>query len=141
MSIKDQLFRKYPCDDIIKKVLSTFMISDIDDQKTFSKIDMKYMNTCEKLGQLKSELEEFYIPCKARTYLVFVDEKSALTILRQFIKTRNRILISHEKFTNGHKTTIYSISKIFCKNYKPLYIENSDNDIENKKKLYTLYFD
>jgi hypothetical protein len=141
MSIKDQLFRKYPSDDIVKKVLLTFMISDIDDQKTFSKVDMKYMNTCEKLQDLKDELEEFYIPCKARTYLVFVDEKSALTILRQLIKTRNRILISHEKFSNGHKTTLYSISKIFCKNYKPLYIENDENIDETNKKVITLYFD
>ena len=141
MSIKDQLFRKYPSDEIINKVLSTFMISDIDDQKTFSRVDMKYINTCEKLQNLKSELEEFYIPCKARTYLVFLDEKSALTILRQLIKTRNRILISHEKFSNGHKTTLYSISKIFCKNYKPLYIENNENTDVNKKKVFTLYFD
>jgi hypothetical protein len=142
MSVKDQLFRKYPSDELVKKVLSTFMISDIDDQKTFSKIDMIHMNTVEKLQNIKDDLEEYYVPCKGRTYLVYIDEKTALTILRQIIRTRNRILISHEKFVNGRKYTLYSISKIFCKNYKPMYIEeNKENDETIKKSLCTVYFD
>jgi hypothetical protein len=52
MSIKDQLFRKYPSDEIINKVLSTFMISDIDDQKTFSRVDMKYINKTYSIEKL-----------------------------------------------------------------------------------------
>jgi len=142
MNIKDQLFRKYPSDDIVKKVLSTYMISDIDDQKTFSKNDMKHMRTVEKLEEIRNELEEYYVPCKARTYLVYIDEKTALTILRQIIRTRNRILLSHEKFMNGRKFTLYSISKVFSKNYKPIYIEeNKEHDENVKKSLCTVYFD
>ena len=142
MSIKDQLFRKYPSDEIVNKVLSTFMISNIDDQKTFSKLDMKHMKTIEKLEEIKDELEDYYVPCKARTYLVYIDEKSALTILRQLIRTRNRILLTHEKFLNGKKYTLYSISNVFSKNYKPIYIEeNKEKDESLKKSLCTVYFD
>jgi hypothetical protein len=142
MSIKDQLFRKYPTDDIVTKVLSAYMISDIDDQRTFSKMDMKNMKTLDKLYDIRHELEEYYIPCKARTYLVYIDEKTALTILRQIIRTRNRILLSHEKFVNGRKFTLYSVSKVFSKNYKPIYIEeNKERDDNVKKNLCTVYFD
>jgi|694.fasta_scaffold81157_4 hypothetical protein len=142
MSIKDQLFRKYPSDEIVNKVLSTFMISDIDDQKTFSKLDMKSMKTIDKLHEIADELENYYVPCKARTYLVYIDEKTALTILRQIIRTRNRILLSHEKFFNGKKYTLYSISKVFSKNYKPIYVEeNKEKDENLKKSLCTVYFD
>jgi hypothetical protein len=142
MSIKDQLFRKYPSDEIVNKVLSTFMISDIDDQKTFSKLDMKQMKTIDKLIDIKDELEDYYVACKARTYLVYIDEKTALTILRQLIRTRNRILLTHEKFLNGKKYTLYSISKVFSKNYKPIYVEeNKEKDESLKKSLCTVYFD
>jgi len=142
MSIKDQLFRKYPSDEIVNKVLSTFMISDIDDQKTFSKIDMKSMKTIDKLQELSDELEQYYVPCKARTYLVYIDDKTALTILRQIIRTRNHILLSHEKFFNGKKYILYSISKVFSKNYKPIYVEeNKEKDENLKKSLCTVYFD
>jgi hypothetical protein len=136
--MKNQLFTKCPTDEIIKKILDAFTITDIDDHKTFSKLDFKQMKTIEKLETIRSELEKFYIPCKARTYLAYMDDKTVLTILRQFLKTRNRILISQEKFINGKKYSVYHISKIFSKNYKPLYPDLQD---ENKYTSYTLSFD
>jgi hypothetical protein len=138
---KSQLFRKTPSDEIINKILGAFMISDIDDQKTFSKIDMKHIRTIEKLQQLRSEMEEFYIPCKARTYLVYIDERTALTILRQFIRIKERVLISYEKFMNGKKFSVYSISRIFSKKYQPINDDNKDASGNTGNQKFTLYFD
>jgi hypothetical protein len=136
--MKNQLFNKCPSDEVLKKVLGCFSITNIDDHKTFSKLDFPQMKTIEKLQQLHDELQQYYIPCKARTYLAYIDDKTSLTILRQFLKTRNRILISQEKFINGKKYSVYHISKIFLKNYKPLYPEFQDDSITTS---YTLKFD
>jgi hypothetical protein len=144
-AVKDQIFRKVPTDEIMDKLLSSFGLKDIDDQKTFSRNDLRTIKTVEKLNLLKPELEVFYIPCKARTYLSYIDEKTAITILRQFVKTRNRMIESREKYMKGYKFLIYYIVKTYNRPYKPIaWRENSsDNlsDSEEKNKPVTLHFD
>jgi hypothetical protein len=120
VSTKDQIFRKHPTDEIINKILNAFGLQDIDDQKTFSRNDLRAIKTVEKLTFIKPELELFYIPCKARTYLSYIDEKTAITILRQFVKTRNRMVESREKYMKGSKFLIYYIVQSYSRPYKPI---------------------
>lgn len=117
---KDQIFRKHPTDEIVNKILNAFGLQDIDDQKTFSRNDLRAIKTVDKLTFIKPELELFYIPCKARTYLSYIDEKTAITILRQFVKTRNRMIESREKYMKGSKFLIYYIVQSYNRPYKPI---------------------
>ena len=38
---------------------------------------------------LSDDLNEYYIPCKGKKYLTDLDEKKAITILRQIVKCFN----------------------------------------------------
>ena len=143
--VKDQIFRKVPTEEIMDKLLNAFGLKDIDDQKTFSRNDLRTIKTVEKLNMLKPELELFYIPCKARTYLSYIDEKTAITILRQFVKTRNRMIESREKYMKGNKFLIYYIVNTYNRPYKPIAWRESSadslTDSEEKNKPVTLHFD
>ena len=108
---KNQLFRNIPTLEIVQKVLFCFGLQNLDDSKTFSRNDLIKIKTVEQIYKLKSELEEFYLPCKARTYLNQITEKNVITILRQIIKTFHYNVKSKEKYLKGEKYIIYQIKK------------------------------
>ena len=142
---KDQIFRKHPTDEIIEKLLGVFGLKDLDDQKTFSRSDLRVIKTVERLNFIKPELEAFYIPCKARTYLSYIDEKTAITILRQFVKTRNRMIESREKYMKGSKFLIYYIVQSYNRPYNPVAwkepVTPALRDTDENDSAVTLHFD
>jgi hypothetical protein len=142
---KDQIFRKHPTDEIIEKLLGVFGLKDLDDQKTFSRNDLRVIKTVERLNFIKPELEAFYIPCKARTYLSYIDEKTAITILRQFVKTRNRMIESREKYMKGSKFLIYYIVQSYNRPYNPVAwkepVTPALRDTDENDSAVTLHFD
>ena len=83
---KDQLFKKNPSNELFTKVLESFGLVGLDDKRSFSRKDLKYIKTVEKINNLKSELEECYLPCKARTYLNGLNEKNVITIFETNFK-------------------------------------------------------
>ena len=66
---KDQLFKKNPSNELFQKVLNAFGLTDLNDKRSFSRKDLQYIKTVNKVNELKSELNDCYLPCKARTYL------------------------------------------------------------------------
>ena len=74
---------------MFQKVLNAFGLTDLNDKRSFSRKDLQYIKTVNKVNELKSELNDCYLPCKARTYLSGLTEKNVITILRQILKTRN----------------------------------------------------
>ena len=123
--MKNQLFRKNPDDDIIKKILECFGLDNLNDNRHFSRDDLKKNKSVEKLYLIKNELNNYYIPCKARTYLNDLNEKNIITILKQFIKTKEYTIISREKYSNKKKFIIYQIITIEQKNWKPINTKNN----------------
>lgn len=117
MSIK-QLFTKSPTDDIILKIINCFGLTDINDNTEFSQIDMNQQNTLVKFNNLKSELEEYYLPCKRNIYLKNINYKSIITITRQFLKTIDYTLDSREKYIKSKKYLIYKLITLFEKQNK-----------------------
>ena len=106
---KNQLFRTLPNEEIVNKVLCCFGLQNLQDAKTFSRNDLVKINTVEQIYKLKKELEEYYLPCKARTYLNQITEKNVITILRQLIKTFNYNVKSKEKYLKGEKYILYQL--------------------------------
>ena len=72
---KDQLFKKNPSNDLFNKVLAAFGLQDLNDKRSFSRRDLRYIKTVEQINLIKNELSDCYLPCKARTYLNSLTEK------------------------------------------------------------------
>ena len=117
-----QLFKKEPTKDFVLRVLKKFGIQDFDDNRSFSRKDLDKLNTVETIRELIPELKEYYINCKARTYLSDLNSKNVITILRQLLKFYGYHIISREKYVKGEKFLIYSIISENKYEYKPVVI-------------------
>ena len=106
---KDQLFKIIPDIQIIELLLDSFGLKDLEDSRKFTKEYMTEINTVQQITELKDKLNDYYLPCKSKIYLQGINEKRAITILRQFIKVHNYSLYSKEKSMNGQKQTYYSL--------------------------------
>ncbi len=136
---KDQLFKKNPSNELFEKVLNAFGLKDLNDKRSFSRKDLQYIKTVDKINLLKTDLNDCYLPCKARTYLSSLTEKNVITILRQILKTRNYTIVSREKYMKGCKFIIYNLSKMEQQVYKPLIDipKNTDNTDTDKPIVLT----
>jgi hypothetical protein len=106
---KDQLFKIIPDIQIIQILLESFGLKDLEDSRKFTKEYMTEINTVQQIKELKDKLNDYYLPCKSKIYLQGINEKRAITILRQFIKVHNYSIYSKEKSVNGQKQTYYSL--------------------------------
>ena len=85
--MSSQLFKLIPKINILYDILKCFGLKELNDKKYFSRDDLIKMNSVEKLKLLK--LDKYYLPCKAKIYLLNINEKRAITILRHFLKVFN----------------------------------------------------
>jgi hypothetical protein len=106
---KNQLFRKTPDDFLISKLIAAFGFRNLTDRRYFSRCDLIKLKTVERIKEIKTLLEQYYIPCKARTYLNDLNEKNIVTILRQCIKQKGYTISSREKYLKGDKFIIYTL--------------------------------
>tara|TARA_Y100000389_G_C17450600_1_gene514505 strand:- start:1703 stop:2101 length:399 start_codon:yes stop_codon:yes gene_type:complete len=126
MVVQNQLFKKPPPLELIIKVINTFGLKSLEDTTNFSKKDLEILNTVDKLYELKPELENYYIQCKARTYLNDITPKNSITILRQLLRIFDRTVSSREKYIRGSKFVIYQVIPKDYKKYRPVTIESNN---------------
>jgi len=109
----NQLFRKEPNKEILLDLINAFGYQNINQiDQPFSKKDLEKRKTIDKIQKLKPKLEEYYIPCKAKTYLnKKMTLKGAMTILRQFLKYEGYYLNYWETYVNSIKVTYYQIKE------------------------------
>lgn len=108
--VLNQLFAYRPPLELVNKMLPKFGIRNIDDNTTeFTLIDMAQLNTLTSVRIFEDEIKECYIPCKRDKYIVSLDDKSLITILRQFLKMHDHDLQSREKFIKGTKYLVYHV--------------------------------
>lgn len=104
-----QLFNVLPNREFIDKVCRFYGIIDFDTNYVFSLRDLEKMETCKKINEMKEEFKIYYIGCKYKKYVEYLDEKKSITILRQLLKVINYKVISREKYSDGKKYLIYSL--------------------------------
>ena len=107
--MKNQLFRISPDMEITENILQLFGIKDMDDNHSFTRMNLIDLKTVEKMTELSENLRKYYIPCKSKKYLTNLNEKKCITILRQFLKIHNHTLISKEKYVKGNKQLFYQV--------------------------------
>ena len=105
----NQLFRYTPDRHFLIKLLNIYGLRDFSDHFYFTKNDLIELNTLNNIIDIQDELENYYIPCKAKIYLKNITLKRCIVILRQFLKCHNYNLYSKEKFIKGVKHLIYYI--------------------------------
>jgi hypothetical protein len=108
---KNQLFKKMPPIDLFERLVKIYGLTDINDCRKFTKDHLIKNKTLEKIEGLREELEEYYLPCKTTKYLLDLDEKKLITILRQIAKVFDYHVISNEKYFNSKKILQYSLEK------------------------------
>jgi hypothetical protein len=107
--MKNQLFKISPNLSFTESLLQHFGIKDINDNHSFTKSNLTDLKTVDKMKENINEITKYYIPCKAKKYLINLNEKKCITILRQFLKVQNYTLISKEKYTQGKKHLFYQV--------------------------------
>ncbi len=132
---KNQLFCKHLSDEVVNRIVEAFGFRSLNDRRSFSRSDLHKLNTVDQVKALKPLLEQYYLPCKARTYLNDLNEKNIVTILRQCIKTRGYTICSREKYLKGDKFIIYSLCPLDQKEY--ISVVNGMVDMKNKETIIT----
>ena len=106
---KNQLFKVSPNIQITEKILENFGIKGMDDNHSFTRENLSDLNTVDNINDMYDDLIKYYIPCKGKKYLINLNEKKCITILRQFLKIVNYTLMSKEKYIKGKKTLFYQV--------------------------------
>jgi hypothetical protein len=107
----NQLFKQIPPLELFEKLVKIYGLTDVNDCRKFTKDNLIKNKTLEKIEGLREELEQYYIPCKIIKYLVNLDEKKLITILRQIAKVFGYNVKSNEKYINSKKVLQYSLEK------------------------------
>ena len=110
---KDQLFRKeIPFLFLEKFFYELFEIKLNDNiEYNFSKITLINKNASTIIQNNINEFKSYYIQCKHKLYLENLNEKKIVTLLRQILRTHDYELMTKEKYDNGKKFLLYTISK------------------------------
>ena len=56
--VKDQLFKNYPTSELLSSIFSAFGITELEQQYSFSRNDLKHLQTVKKINMLKPYLVE-----------------------------------------------------------------------------------
>ena len=106
----NQLFKEKPSEELAARLVRSFGLSGLGDSSWFSNDTMEKHNTVQRVNSyIASDLEQLYLKCKARSYLHNIDERGALTILRQILRVYNYNVIPQSKCKKGRRFFQYRI--------------------------------
>lgn len=105
----NQLFRSNVPSDLFSKIYKSFGYETLNIEYMFSKIELDRLDTVGKLNELKDELAQYYIPCKAKMYLSNFTQLKCITVFRQILRLNHISLISRQRYIKNRKMTFYSI--------------------------------
>ena len=106
----NQLYVTKPSKELAARLVRCFGLDGLSDTSFFSKDNMQHHNTVWRIhNYMKSDLENLYLKCKAKSYLNDIDEHGALTILRQILRVHDYNLISRSKCKQGRRFYQYRI--------------------------------
>lgn len=133
--VLNQLFNYKPSLELVNKIIQKIGLKDIHDNSTFTTLDIDRHDTIMNIKIFENEIKDCYIPCKQQKYVNEINNKTIITILRQFLKLHEYDLHSKEKFINNTKYILY---KIISKKEKDK-IKKTKKYISNKSV--TIVFD
>ncbi len=105
----NQLYRSTIPHELFIKLCHCFGYDALNIEYSFNKLDLERLNTVKLVSELRDELSQFYIPCKAKLYLSSLNELKCITIFRQVLRLNNISLISKQRYIKHKKVTFYSL--------------------------------
>ena len=110
---KNQLFREDIKLDFLLKFFHKCFNIDLNNSTnySFSKKTIINRNILEIINEYLVELKKIYIKCKHKIYLENLNEKKIITLLRQLLRSHDFELKAKEKYENGKKYLLYTITK------------------------------
>lgn len=105
----NQLFKINIPQELFLKICTAFGFVNLSDDYMFCKADLERINTLSAINNLKDELYQYYIPCKAKLYLSNLDLSKCITLFRQILRLNNKVLTSRQKYVKHKKITFYII--------------------------------
>lgn len=116
--IKNQLFRQHVDLEFINNLIKECFNIELNNTTyySFSKKTIVNRNIIEILNNKIDLLKKYYIKCKHRIYLENLNEKKIITLLRQLLRVHDYELKAKEKYENGKKYLLYTISKKLMNN-------------------------
>jgi hypothetical protein len=110
---KNQLFRRdVSLDFLLSFIYKCFNIElNNATNYSFSKKTILNRNIQQIINDHIEELKKIYIKCKHKIYLENLNEKKIITLLRQILRIHYYDLRAKEKYENGKKFLLYTISK------------------------------
>lgn len=103
------VFRSLPDKELVAEWLSRLQILNFADFHTFTERSFPF----EAFNSILLEIEPYYFPCKARTYLYRdMTMKHAMTVLRQLVRPYGYTFLTHERLINGQKCYEYYLSPL-----------------------------
>ena len=109
--MKNQLFKNKPSLEFLNKFVTIYGLKNLDDNRKFSRENLANLKTVDNISRFDDDLDYLYIPCKKEKYLSNLNEKKAITILRQLVKCQDYSVNSQEKYLNGNKILLYHVEK------------------------------
>jgi hypothetical protein len=103
------VFRHVPPSDLVNTMCRACGLTDVHDSKAFLKESIHL----ESFQHCLPELEPYYVPCKARDFLLLpLTPQRAIVILRHVLKAHDKMLGSFEKSMHNKRMVWY---RILCK--------------------------
>ncbi len=100
------IFREHPPVELVDAFCKAYGLRGIDDSKAFLKESL----TLSAIEELLPLLEPYYMPCKAKEYLLSpLTPATAITILRHILRSQDIQLDRFEKSIASKKSTWYRI--------------------------------
>ena len=105
----DNIFREPPSRDRVLEWLAALQLSGFQDSHPFDEFTFPR----EQFSRVLLEIEPYYYPCKARTYLNrAMTMPRIITVLRQMLRPFNYTIRTHERFIHNKKSYEYYISPL-----------------------------
>jgi hypothetical protein len=120
------VFREIPDKEQVAEWLKRIQILNFSDFHTFTERTFPF----DAFNEILLEVEPYYFPCKARTYLHRdLTMKRVMTVLRQLVRPHGYTFLTHERLINGQKCYEYYLSPLVMVGpVSPLKVRHLDFD-------------
>jgi hypothetical protein len=107
----NQLFTRIVERELAERLVSCIGLEGINDGRNFTKYDLIRVKAVENFKEnFLDEISTYYLPCKARLYLVNMNEKKLLTVIKQVLRLHDFCVIARERNHGSKKIIVYRIT-------------------------------
>jgi hypothetical protein len=106
----NQLFTRCVELDVAHRLAVCIGLDSVDDGRNFTKYDLIRVNAVQRFKEdLLNDLVTYYLPCKAKLYLVDINEKKLITVVKQVLRLHSYCVMAKEKNFGSKKVIVYRV--------------------------------